>query len=156
MPFAMLGNVDRCSLADDGVLWHLDVLSTRKRACPARKQVFRERFRFIVRNRCEETGAPNDMSRILSEMRKSRLLWLLVFVPVVLAAERLSPERHTLLFLLSIFAIVPLAALLSRATKSVAERTRGCSRRSPQRHPWKSHRACYRADGPSGRAVSFG
>ena len=63
------------------------------------------------------------MSRILSEMRKSRLLWLLVFVPVVLAGERLSPERHTLLFLLSVLAIVPLAALLSRATESVAERT---------------------------------
>ncbi|HZA92638.1 MAG TPA: hypothetical protein VE420_08420, partial [Gemmatimonadales bacterium] len=60
------------------------------------------------------------MSRILSEMRKSRLLWLLVFVPVVLAGERLSPERHTLLFLLSVLAIVPLAALLSRATESVA------------------------------------
>ena len=56
-------------------------------------------------------------------MRKSRLLWLLVFVPVVLAGERLSPERHTLLFLLSVLAIVPLAALLSRATESVAERT---------------------------------
>ena len=63
------------------------------------------------------------MSRILSEMRKSRLLWLLVFVPVVLAGERLSSERHTLLFLLSVLAIVPLAALLSRATESVAERT---------------------------------
>ena len=63
------------------------------------------------------------MSRILSEMRKSRLLWLLVFVPVVLAGERLSPERHTLLFLLSVLAIVPLAALLSRATELVAERT---------------------------------
>ena len=63
------------------------------------------------------------MRRILSEMRESRLLWLLVFVPVVLAGERLSPERHTLLFLLSVLAIVPLAALLSRATESVAERT---------------------------------
>ncbi len=63
------------------------------------------------------------MRRILSEIRKSRLLWLLVFVPVVLAGERLSPERHTLLFLFSVLAIVPLAALLSRATESVAERT---------------------------------
>ena len=48
------------------------------------------------------------MNHILNEMRKSRLLWLLVFVPVVLACERLSPERHTLLFLLSVLAIVPL------------------------------------------------
>ena len=63
------------------------------------------------------------MSHLLSEMRKSRLLWLLVFVPVVLIGERLWPERHTLLFLLSVLAIVPLAALLSRATELVEERT---------------------------------
>jgi Ca2+:H+ antiporter len=56
-------------------------------------------------------------------MRDSRLLWLLVFVPVVLGAERFLPERHTLLFILSVLAIIPLAALLSRATESVAERT---------------------------------
>src|SRR5215212_241855 len=72
-----------------------------------------------TKNRSRRT----DMSRILSEIRKSRLLWFLVFVPVVLAGERLSPERHTLLFLLSVLAIIPLAALLSRATESVAERT---------------------------------
>jgi Ca2+:H+ antiporter len=63
------------------------------------------------------------MDRALNEMRTSPLLWLLVFVPVALAGERLWPERHTLLFLLSMLAIVPLAALLSRATESVAERT---------------------------------
>ncbi|MFD1328379.1 calcium/proton exchanger [Mycoplana ramosa] len=63
------------------------------------------------------------MDRALTEMRTSPLLWLLVFVPVALAGERLWPERHTLLFLLSVLAIVPLAALLSRATESVAERT---------------------------------
>lgn len=63
------------------------------------------------------------MDRALNEMRTSPLLWLLVFVPIVLAGERLWPDRHTLLFLLSVLAIVPLAALLSRATESVAERT---------------------------------
>jgi Ca2+:H+ antiporter len=63
------------------------------------------------------------MTRVLYEMRTSPLLWLIVFVPVALAGERLWPERHTLLFLLSVLAIVPLAALLSRATESVAERT---------------------------------
>jgi Ca2+:H+ antiporter len=46
-----------------------------------------------------------------------------VFVPVVFAGEHLWPESHTLLFLLSVLAIIPLAALLSRATESVAERT---------------------------------
>jgi Sodium/calcium exchanger protein len=63
------------------------------------------------------------MSLILSEVRETPLLWLLVFVPVVFAGEHLWPESHTLLFLLSVLAIIPLAALLSRATESVAERT---------------------------------
>jgi Ca2+:H+ antiporter len=44
-------------------------------------------------------------------------------VPVVLAAARLVPAAHTLLFVLSVLAIVPLAALLSHATESVAEKT---------------------------------
>jgi Ca2+:H+ antiporter len=44
-------------------------------------------------------------------------------VPVVLAAAKLKPEAHTLLFVLSVLAIVPLAALLSHATESVAAKT---------------------------------
>ncbi len=35
----------------------------------------------------------------------------------------LAPDAHTLLFVLSILAIVPLAALLSHATESVAAKT---------------------------------
>ena len=41
----------------------------------------------------------------------------------VFAAETLAPDAPTLLFLLSILAIVPLAALLSHATESVAAKT---------------------------------
>jgi Ca2+:H+ antiporter len=63
------------------------------------------------------------MNRVLGELQKTPVLWLLLFVPVVLAGERLWAERHTMLFLLSVLAIVPLASLLSRATESVAERT---------------------------------
>ena len=63
------------------------------------------------------------MSLLLKEIRHNPLLWLLVFVPVVLAGERLWPDSHTLLFLLSVLAIVPLAALLSHATESVAAKT---------------------------------
>jgi Ca2+:H+ antiporter len=63
------------------------------------------------------------MNRVFQEFRSSPLLWLVVFVPIVFVAERALPERHTLLFLLSVLAIIPLAALLSRATESVAERT---------------------------------
>jgi Ca2+:H+ antiporter len=63
------------------------------------------------------------MNLLLKEIRHNPLLWLLVFVPVVLAGERLWPDSHTLLFLLSVLAIVPLAALLSHATESVAAKT---------------------------------
>ena len=63
------------------------------------------------------------MNLLLKEIRHSRLLWLLVFVPAVLAAVRLAPAAHTLLFVLSVLAIVPLAALLSHATESVAAKT---------------------------------
>ncbi len=38
-------------------------------------------------------------------------------------AEKARPESHTALFLLSVLAIVPLAALLSHATESVAAKT---------------------------------
>ena len=63
------------------------------------------------------------MKQLLKEIRHNPLLWLLAFVPVVLAAAKLKPEAHTLLFVLSVLAIVPLAALLSHATESVAAKT---------------------------------
>jgi Ca2+:H+ antiporter len=47
----------------------------------------------------------------------------LALVPVVFIAQALKPEAHTLLFPLSVVAIVPLAALLSLATESVAAKT---------------------------------
>ncbi len=63
------------------------------------------------------------MNPLLKEVRHNPLLWLLAFVPVVFAAAKLEPEAHTLLFVLSVLAIVPLAALLSHATESVAAKT---------------------------------
>jgi Ca2+:H+ antiporter len=63
------------------------------------------------------------MNLLLKEIRHNPILWLLAFVPVVLAAEHLEPEAHTLLFVLSVLAIVPLATLLSHATESVAAKT---------------------------------
>lgn len=63
------------------------------------------------------------MKPLLKEIYRNPLLWLLAFVPVVLAAAKLKPEAHTLLFVLSILAILPLAALLSHATESVAAKT---------------------------------
>jgi Ca2+:H+ antiporter len=63
------------------------------------------------------------MNPLLKEIRHSPLLWMLIFVPLVLAVERIAPSAHTVLFVLAVLAIVPLAALLSHATESVAEKT---------------------------------
>ena len=63
------------------------------------------------------------MDRIFQEVRSTPLLWLLAFVPLVLLTELAWPDSHTLLFLLSVLAIIPLATLLSKATESIAERT---------------------------------
>jgi len=63
------------------------------------------------------------MNELLKELQHNRLLWLLVFVPVVFLGEKITPDAHTLLFVLSVLAIVPLAALLSHATESVAAKT---------------------------------
>ncbi len=63
------------------------------------------------------------MKQLLKEILHNKLLWLLAFVPMVFAAAKLEPEAHTLLFVLSVLAIVPLAALLSHATESVAAKT---------------------------------
>jgi Ca2+:H+ antiporter len=63
------------------------------------------------------------MNTLLTEVRHNPLLWLLVFVPVVFVVQTRVPEAGTLLFVLSVLAIVPLAALLSHATESVAAKT---------------------------------
>jgi len=63
------------------------------------------------------------MKLLLQEIRRNPLLWLLIFVPIVLVAEKMKPEAHTLLFVLSVLAILPLALLLSHATESVAAKT---------------------------------
>jgi Ca2+:H+ antiporter len=63
------------------------------------------------------------MNLLLDEIRRNRLLWMLALVPVLFVAKAMRPEAHTLLFFLSVLAIVPLAALLSRATEAIAEKT---------------------------------
>jgi Ca2+:H+ antiporter len=63
------------------------------------------------------------MKLIIQEIRRNPLLWLLVFVPVALATEKLNHDAHTLHFILSVLAILPLAVLLSHATESVAAKT---------------------------------
>jgi len=63
------------------------------------------------------------MKLLLEEIRRNPLLWLLAFVPVVFAVAQLKPEAHTLLFVLSALAIVPLTVLMNVATESVAAKT---------------------------------
>jgi Ca2+:H+ antiporter len=63
------------------------------------------------------------MNPLFKEIHRDPLLWLLAFVPVVIATANLRPAAHSLLFVLSVLAIVPLAALLSHATQSVAAKT---------------------------------
>src|SRR6187402_2990310 len=63
------------------------------------------------------------MNLLLRFVRHNPLLWLLVFVPVMFVAAKVKHDAHTLLFVLSVLAIVPLAALLSHATESVAAKT---------------------------------
>ena len=63
------------------------------------------------------------MDKIFSALRHNPMLWLLAAVPAVFTVERTAPDRHTTLFVLAVLAIVPLAALLSHATESVAAKT---------------------------------
>jgi Ca2+:H+ antiporter len=63
------------------------------------------------------------MNPLLKDIRDNPLLWLLVFVPIVFVFAKIKPESHTLLFVLSVLAIVPMTVLLAHATESVAAKT---------------------------------
>jgi Ca2+:H+ antiporter len=63
------------------------------------------------------------ISSALHEIRTNRSLWFLLLTPVVLMYEHLHPTAYTMLFVLSVAAIIPLAITLSRATESVAAKT---------------------------------
>jgi Ca2+:H+ antiporter len=63
------------------------------------------------------------MTAVLDVLRHNPLFWLLIFVPAVFVVQAMQPESHTLLFVLSVLAVVPLAGLLSHATESVAAKT---------------------------------
>lgn len=56
------------------------------------------------------------MHILLKEIRHQPVLWLLAFVPLVFVVEWIRPAAYTLLFALSLLAIVPLTTLLSHAT----------------------------------------
>ena len=58
-------------------------------------------------------------------LRRHGLSLLLVFVPVAVALEFITPENHTAIFGASVLAILPLAAYIGRATEQLAERLGG-------------------------------
>ncbi|MBS0451754.1 MAG: calcium/proton exchanger [Proteobacteria bacterium] len=49
--------------------------------------------------------------------------WLLLFVPISIAAEHFYAQQHLLVFLTAAVAILPLAGWMSRATENLAEHT---------------------------------
>jgi Ca2+:H+ antiporter len=60
---------------------------------------------------------------LLDEIRSNKLLWLLAFVPVLFAMETLRPQSHSMLFVLAILTIIPLAVLISRASEGIVAKT---------------------------------
>lgn len=65
----------------------------------------------------------NAIRALAHELRETKLFWLLLFVPVALILPHLTPDSHRTIFFVSVAAIIPLAALLSRATEGVAAKT---------------------------------
>ena len=47
------------------------------------------------------------MTPLLKEIRHNPLLWLPALVPVALAAAKLNPEAHTLLFAMALYLLPP-------------------------------------------------
>jgi Ca2+:H+ antiporter len=61
----------------------------------------------------------------VSFLRRYAWVALLVFVPVALVLEWVTPENHTAIFATSVLAILPLAAVIGRATDVLADRLGG-------------------------------
>ncbi len=92
----------------------------------------------------------------LKNIRNRPLLWMLIFVPLVLAVEKIAPSAHTALFILATLAIIPLAALLGEATEVYCGTDRRRSWRTPQCDVGKSNRTHYRHSRTSGRRIYAG
>lgn len=61
----------------------------------------------------------------MSFLRRHALLPLLAFAPIAIGVRLAAPERHTLVFLASVLAILPLAGYIGRATDDLAARLGG-------------------------------
>ena len=94
------------------------------------------------------SGSGTAMTLLLKEIRHNPVLWLLAFVPVVFAAQKLKPEAHTLLFVLSVLAIVPLADAAQSRHRIGGGQDGRRGRRPAQRHAGKPDRTGHRARPP--------
>lgn len=97
------------------------LLSSSESALPLRQINAFPRVRLTVSRHRHRNGS--RYGTFVQRNPEYRLLWMLIFVPIVLLAEAAVPHSYTLLFVLAVLAIVPLAALLSHATEAVAAET---------------------------------
>ena len=58
-------------------------------------------------------------------LRRYGRFLLLAFVPIAVGLELTMPENHTAIFCASVVAILPLAAMIGRATDVLADRLGG-------------------------------
>ncbi len=63
-----------------------------------------------------------EMMAVIRRFLKPSLYWLLVFLPWAIWTEHTRPESHGFIFIAACLAIVPLAAILGRATEHIASR----------------------------------
>ena len=96
-----------------------------------------------------------NVDPLFKELRHNPILWLLTLVPVALIAAKLVPAAHTLLFVLSVLAIVRLLPCLVLLPNLLRKRParRG---RATQRHARKSDGTSHRSGGAPCRRICAG
>lgn len=63
------------------------------------------------------------MKQFLKDLRSTPIFWLGIFIPVILVMHWTHTGSNTVMFVLSILAIIPLAGFLSHATEGIAAKT---------------------------------
>jgi Ca2+:H+ antiporter len=67
--------------------------------------------------------APEVQRASLSKFLRSPMNWLLLFIPLTIALEHLAHVSAPVLFFMAAVSIIPIAALIVRATEQIAHRT---------------------------------
>jgi Ca2+:H+ antiporter len=63
------------------------------------------------------------MNQFLKDLKSTPIFWMGIAIPVVLVLEWTHSASHSVMFILSLVAIIPLAAFLSHATEGIAAKT---------------------------------